>query len=297
MAKFHPVMVCGKPWSPDHEVRVAIERAYERSGVLLGDRKRHWLNGFRREFPQRAWELFLADRLNSAEVTFENAGPAGPDFVLRSGNGHRIAIEAIAPNPPDDHTGPLDRELLLSRYTSALLDKAKKVSDWTAQRTDLRDVAHVIAICADGLAEAQTHDVELPLVVSALTGFERTWIDLPVGAQHESTIRVSQAQELRKRGSGAKITLRPFSDPRFDSVAAVLFVRNDPFTRWVKATSPFGLVHNPNARQRLPLGSIEVLGEYYANAAGNLCLRGTNLATFPISLPSDLPSTTLPPAP
>lgn len=235
------------------------------------------------QFWQQLSEVLVAEELRRVPLAFSHQGE-GPDFLLEQ-DGRRVWVEVICPEPvglSDDwlrvvpgQAFAVPSEAMLLRWTAAIKEKSEKLLGRNDGRSlgyltkgiVLQSDAYVIAINGrmlrkDGFPELNGIS-QYPLAVEAAFAigpyavkFERGSRQ-PIGACHTHRPLVSKP-------SGSDVPADTFLDPRFAPVSAIWAVDIDERGLFGE-DSPMAVVHNPLARNPLPLGLLPARHEYVAS--------------------------------
>lgn len=236
----------------------------------------HFLEEFKRQFTQRSWELYLgAVILNHGFRLGKNIGK-GADFELQDQDGSRLAwIEAIAVTPgrgadrvPDMEYGsvvnvPVDQISL--RIISALKKKHDKyLSDLKKSLLRPED-PYVIAI---DRSECGIGDPVIPQILKVLFGIGDLALRVSVGGKRTGEpVSFWMAQSALIKRNGEMIRMSFFEDPKHAGISAVIYTKDHVIN---SPRSPrdigenFIVVHNPNAKNPLPIGFFPFGEEYVA---------------------------------
>ena len=225
----------------------------------------HFLEEIKRQFGQRAWELYLG-------TTFLNRGFAlgahqntGPDFDLRNKvDGKRLAwVEAIAVQKgvgndrvPDLFYGgvmSVPEEEMTLRLTNALSEKFKRYEKGLQEKIIKHGEPYVIAM---DRSELQHVDASMPLILKALFGIGDLTIVFELGQErHEPKDSFHADLPSLDKKNGKPVPMKFFLDPKHAGVSAVIYsmdnILNSPRVPGEMGEN-FIVVHNPNATNSLP---------------------------------------------
>jgi hypothetical protein len=244
--------------------REFLEKAWDRVGHLVGDRRRHFLSEFRSSFHAKSWELYLLAVLSDAGCGIEPGKPEGPDICATIG-GKRVWIEAVVPTPgapesPDrvfqrpagEWAGALYPEAtLLLRYRSVLEEKLKKVDSYIAKGVVAPSDVVLIAVNQGGILDSDLHDVEVPAIVKAVFPIGETVVVVKPYSDEPPRVEVPARFAVTKK-KGAEVSTTFFLEPRSAAVSGVLFASQVVWNLQKSAEKDLGLVHNPRAAAPLP---------------------------------------------
>lgn len=244
------------------------------------------------------WEMLLASHLKNIRLDVSSADE-GPDFRI-SRSDQTIWIEAICPSPsglPDEwlrkskpgevRVWSLPHEEMVLRWTAALKEKKEKltgrperdrVTGKKIERQGYVDKGivgpadpYVIAVssCRLSRLESDCHIgiSQLPFAVEAV--FPVGPIEVVINRKTMETVdtRHGHRSYIRKP-SGAEVPTDSFLNPAYAQVSAVL---GSPAGLYAAcgASTPIAVVHNPLAKNRLPVGILGADQEYVAEDRGD----------------------------
>lgn len=226
-----------------------------------------------KHFLQRYWEMYLTVALMANGARPIRTGNAGPEFhyLYRK---QRVWIEAIAPSggvgddevkendPSDNFRVPVERILL--RYTAALREKRLKVAKDIARGIVGPSDAYVVGVNGRGIPYAPWGNT-LPYMVQAL---------FPIGPlvltfdrrTKRITNRSYERREAVTKRSGVNVPTTAFLDPSYADISAAIHSSIDAANNLRRLGGDFYVVHNPNARNPLPIEAFGQWPQYvYAN--------------------------------
>jgi hypothetical protein len=238
--------------------------------------------------------MLLASHFKGIGLSISSAD-AGPDFKIVH-SGQTIWVEAICSAPtglPDDwlresragevRIRNLPYEEMLLRWTSALKGKKEKLDGWRQGKGIVGpDDPYVIAISACRLRQFEMdlhYSIsQLPYAVEAV--FPVGAIENVINPETMETVetRYGHRWYLRKP-SGAEVPTDNFLNPDYAGVSAIL---GSPagLNAACGYESPIAVVHNPLAKNPLPIGILKPDQEYVAeNKRDHYELRDINEAT------------------
>jgi type I restriction enzyme S subunit len=208
----------------------------------------------KKEFHQRAWEMYLACTLLNRGFSLQERKNRGPDICLLIGD-RIIWIEAVTPSVgkgkdkvPEIRYGiaqEVPEAQILLRLTSALRSKAEKYKEYLHKNFIKEDEPYIIAINRGAIPHP---DPQIPLILKCLfsIGFEKIHIRGEKPTEHYW----SKREELIKR-SGSSVSMGFFENPEHRGVSAVIYCKdsilNSPQDRSEMGNN-FVLVLNPLAK-------------------------------------------------
>lgn len=233
----------------------------------------HFREDARNHFLQRYWEMYLTVALMANGSTPIRSGAIGPEFHFVYRN-KRVWVEATAPSagsgadeikendPSDNFSVPVERILL--RYTAALREKQRKVAKDVAKGIVGPADPYVVAVNCRGIPYAPWGNT-LPYMVQAV---------FPVGPfvltfdrrTKRITDRSYERRESVMKKSGAQVPTTAFLDPSYASISAAIHSSIDAANNLRRLGGDFYVIHNPRARNPLPLEAFAQWPQYvYAN--------------------------------
>lgn len=236
----------------------------------------HFLQDFRHQFTQRCWEMYLG-------VTFLNRGFSlaphsneGPDFDLRNPDNKRVCwVEAIAvkkgrndspdrvPNVIYDTVGTVPTEQIVLRISAGLKEKFQKyISDKKKGIVQEND-PYVIAL---DRSETEHVDAQLPNILKAVFGIGDQAFRLRVGGKPVKNPETfwTHLPSIKKQ-SGNEVSMHFFTNPEHAGISAVIYSKEhviDSPRHPEEMGENFFIVHNPLAKNSLPLGTFPFGTEY-----------------------------------
>lgn len=234
----------------------------------------HFVEDFRRQFSQRAWELYLGGTLLNRGFKLGQHNRMGPDFDLRDENNNRLTwIEAIAPEHgtgddrvPDTKHGvvvSVPEEEMLLRIANALTKKYQKYQLEVTKGVVKKHESYVIAVNRSNAGDV---DPELPLILKAVFGIGHQTLRINVDGvrQEDPEVFWSGRPTINKR-SGKDVQMLFFQNPLYSGISAVIYcidnILNSP-NMPEEMGENFVIVHNPLAKNPLPVGFFPFGDEY-----------------------------------
>jgi hypothetical protein len=265
-------------------VRVALTRIWNAHGHLLPEAPEQFVDQFRRDFPQRSWELYVLAWLARSGATLERSPGTGPDFCARHPRIGRFWIECVVPTPGtgenrvwerDDNTrvwsGPPDEPLAL-RYTSTVQAKITKITSYRRRNIVAPTEPVIVALNQGAIRDSDLHDVELPLAMMVLYGVGDTVLRIDPYA-HTSEVEVQPRIEIQNR-SGAPVSAVIFAEPASAVIAGVMLARTNIFNLFWGRRRKLLMAHNPSATIAVPVGALPWRGEVWVGDDRRLLHRG-----------------------
>lgn len=219
-------------------------------------------NEFKKQFNQRAWELYLGSTLLNRGYTLGGHSNVGPDLEIRYKD-KSIWIEAIAVEKgegqdkvPNVQYGKLmdvpEKEMLL-RLTAGLRDKHQKHLRYLKDGIVSQDDPFVIAIDRSPLEHP---DAQIPLILKCLFAIGHQVLFLK-REQHQPRTEGStwSAREKVSKISGSEVGMLMFRDASFEGISAVIYCAQNILNSSRDSNrmgDNFVIVHNPFAKNPLP---------------------------------------------
>jgi len=123
--------------------RRALSRIWTSLGHLVPEAPEQFVSEFRRDFPARAWELFVLGYLKRAGAVLHRSPSTGPDFCATLDGVGRFWVECVVPRhgegadavprrAPGQRSGSLPPTSLVAlRYANAITGKIRNHADAT----------------------------------------------------------------------------------------------------------------------------------------------------------------------
>lgn len=256
----------------------------------LADRKftAELTSGSDAKFWSRVSEALLAERLQDKTFPARLKPGQGPDLLVLDGH-RKVWIEVICPEPvglPDSWcniepgtVSDFPHQAILLRWTSAIKEKTEKllgssngeVEGYLHNGVVATDDAYVIAVngcrLRHGPFSALLGISQFPFAAEAV---------FPIGPyqlqiNRETLKVVERGHQVRfhiEKPNGALVPASMFLDLRFAAISAIYAVELDA-TSIIGNREPTVVVHNPLAKNPVPLGFLNADDEYVAIASGD----------------------------
>lgn len=226
---------------------------------------KQFLNDFRKQFTQRAWELYLGATLLSRGFRLGKHRDSGPDLDIQNKTGDkRLAwVEAIAVEKGDGNdrvpemvynsVGSVPEEQMMLRLTGGLDKKFKKYCDELKKGVVKYDESYVIAIDRSAL---QHVDASAPLILKVLFGIGDLTITFALeNGKHKPTGTFWSELPKLDKTSGQPVSMKFFLDPAHAGISAVIYshhgILNSPRIP-EEMGEDFIIALNPHAKNPLP---------------------------------------------
>ena len=235
----------------------------------------HFLEDFKHQFAQRAWELYLGTTFINHGFVLAKHNDEGPDFDLCDTNGKRITwVEAISvkkgagpdkvPDTAYNRASTIPTDEMVLRLATGLDTKFKKyVQD--CQKGIIKDnESYVIAI---DRSEVEHLDAMLPNILKVLFGIGQLALQMRLGGKPvENPESFWTHEPFIKKQNGSSISMHFFDNPEHSGISAVIYskdgILNSP--RNPHMGENFFIVHNPLAKNPLSHGFLPFGEEYVA---------------------------------
>ncbi len=221
---------------------------------------------FKKQFNQRAWEMYLGSTLLNKGHVLGDHSDVGPDFKIAYEN-KQIWVEAIAVEKgtgkdkvPDIVYGKMidvpEKEMLL-RLTSGIKEKYQKYLSYLSNNLINPNDPFIIAIDRSPLEHS---DPQIPLIFKCLFAIGHQVLHIKkLGSQTKAKTR-TEASNWSSRDkvykiSGSEVGMFVFGDNSFEGVSAIIYciqnILNSP-QEIDRMGDGFIIVHNPFAKNPLP---------------------------------------------
>lgn len=227
----------------------------------------------------------------------------GPDFLLMD-NGRRVWIEVVCPQPGDIPAdwlacvpgfGSVPHNQILLRWTAAIKEKTEKLlGSPDGQRkgylqkgvVDPSD-CYVIAVngcrLRHGLASALEGITQYPYAVEAALALGP--YSYSVDLQSNKIVREGYSERyLIPKSNASTVPASTFLDPRNSMVSAIWAVDFNG-TRARFSTEPSAVIHNPLAKNPVPVGFLSSDIEYVSEVEGDFIVLTRRPGTSPRGMP------------
>jgi len=253
--------LCQATYSLRKKTKVWMERLWNQYHTHADS---HFLEEFKRQFTQRAWELYLGVTLLNNGFKLGKQKDDGPDFEILNQEGKpSVWIEAIAVKKgtgndrvPDLSYGtvssiPTDEMVL--RIAAGLDTKYKKYCSDLKNGFIKQNEPYIIAL---DRSELEHVDALLPNILKALFGIGTLALRVRVEGKRVKRPKSSWTSQFEIiKHSGSSVPMLFFENPEHAGISAVIYTRdhviNSP--RGPKQMGQnFTIVHNPYAKNPLP---------------------------------------------
>lgn len=238
-------------------------------------------------FTERFWEMYLGCTLLHCGYEIDTPGDEGPDLYANVGR-LRVWFEATAPSAgtgddqvPEPEPGEATRvpdDQVLLRLTGAI--DAKRQHFEAAETKGITSEHDGAVICINGRKIPHSISDYWPhRIVRAVfpIGYPTVTID------RETSNAVDSGFDLRlqlEKTSGTEIPTTGFTDGSLANISALIYSRVDCANHPYRLGDDFICVHNPNARNPLPIGFLGRGLEYFALSDTLRCLDHSRRRRF-----------------
>lgn len=220
-------------------------------------------NEFKKQFNQRAWELYLGVTLLNRGYHLGDHSNKGPDFKIPVGRSN-IWMEAISVRKGDREDRVPEMEFngkaidvpegeMLLRLSAGLMKKYNKYLSYRKSSIINSSEPFVIAIDRSGLEHT---DPQIPLILKCLFGIGYQVLSINSGKPFSQT--EGSAWSLREKVtkvSGSEVPQLLFRDSTFEGISLVVYCNNNILNcprEPEKMGDNFVMIHNPFAKNPLP---------------------------------------------
>lgn len=239
----------------------------------------HFSSEFKRQFSQRCWELYLGSVLLNRRFKLEKPQRSGPDFKIRDQRtGGAVWIEAIAVNKGDSNDRVPDivynqvvnvptREILL-RIASGIRTKHEVYTGKYLGRAIKETEPFVIAL---NKGELEYGDAFMPNILKVVFGIGDPVVRMRVNgrAVKKPTQSWSQRYAIHNHND-QPVSMLFFENELYSGISAVIYSHlraTDCPRHPSQMGESFVIVHNPLAKNPLPVGFFPFGDEYSVTGA------------------------------
>jgi hypothetical protein len=253
------------------EAKIFVEKLWEKAHEYLDS---DILEELPVQFHQRFWEIYLAASLLEAGLDLQpSISRDGPDICINGGDGSKVWVEAVTTSsgqgsdavqeadPNTVETVPDDPIKL--RLLNAFSAKSEKYCVYRTKNWVSSEEPYIIAINAAQVPSA-TLERDIPRIVKSLLS-----IGFPVLHLNGKTLEVSgssyEYQGEVVKVSGTKLETNFFLNSKYSGISAVIYSCTDVLNHPAEIGGELLLIHNPLARNPLPLGFLKKGREYWVD--------------------------------
>lgn len=247
--------------------RALFEELYEKFQPYKDS---HFDSQVKIDFNARSWEMYLANVFLENGIAISSSDK-GPDIKIEYKD-RNIWIECVASKngsgsdrvPELLYNGSFqsypEREMML-RLTGNMEDKFKKYEEYRKKGIVGDEDIFIIAINRSALDHL---DPGIPLILKVLFSIGHPSFSIHALDKTRKTSTKpfwSKRANIRKK-SGEPIPVNYFEDEKYSGVSAVIYSKTSVLSHPKNVGSDCIIVHNPKARNPLPLGSFPFFDEY-----------------------------------
>lgn len=198
--------------------------------------------------------MYLAVAFLDRGLKISPGSGTGPEFYFLSGQ-TKVWVEAVAPGPGTGSDRVPETELgvayevptakILLRFANALAKKRARYRSAIAAATISAPDGYMLAINSRRIPHAPYGNT-LPYFVQALLPFGDLTLTLDRASHKIEDVFYAPRETVAKENQ-ATVTMRPFLDPEFAFVSAVLHSAVDCVNRPPELGGDFAVLHNPSA--------------------------------------------------
>lgn len=295
----HPLYRACLEHSSKRSIADELRRIWETYGMMHPDDPEWFVGEFRRDFPARAWELYVLYWLVSSGATLAprlrgraNSAAKGPDFCATHSNVGRFWIECVVATPGEGKNrvwqrttetswnGPPDEPLQL-RYASSICDKIEKISKRYAGIIAPSEPV-VLALSQGAIRDSDLNDLEFPLAMGMLYGVDGTveTVDADTGESKFTTRR----RKVIQKPSGARVSSWIFGDAGSEVISGLMLTRVGIYELFTAPRPLMLMAHNPRALNGIPIGALPFRGEVWEDTGKRRLAHRGDVAEFDDSL-------------
>jgi len=234
----------------------------------------HFIEDFKRQFPQRSWELYLGATLLNRGFKLGEHSSTGPDFDVRDNKNSRLTwIEAIAvdkgrggdrvPEMIDGVLADYPEEQMLLRISNALDKKFRSYQSQLMKKIVGDSEPYVIALNRSSLGYV---DPGLSLILKALFGIGHQTLRVIVKGVRQKKPESSWTSRPKiSKLIGSSVPMLFFEEKKYAGISAIIYCKDDILNspRLLEEMGEnFVIVHNPLAKNPLCDGFFSFGDEY-----------------------------------
>jgi hypothetical protein len=231
-----------------------------------------FLQEVRKDFHPRFWEMYLGFSLIKKRISLApyNKRKGGPDLLILSEK-LKVWLEAVAPTAGTSANAVPEREFgvvrdvpdeqIKLRYCSVIDKKYNQYYKYTEKKIILEDDCYVIAVNGGAIPSA-SKEIDIPRIVRCVLPFGNEVIEIKLDSLEVLDVHY-QYQDASYNKSGSSVSTNIFLNSKYDVISAILFSNVDALNYPNYPGNDFVLIHNPIAKNPLPIGFIKLGREYW----------------------------------
>ena len=232
---------------------------------------KQFLDEIETNLKSRFWEMYLgcAFIYNDFNLELPNHN-GGPDLKINYNNTN-LWVEAVTPQKGDgeDKLKELPnmvvvnvrQDKMILRIQNSIDEKKRKYSNWIDKNIVSENEPFILAINGSELTFGIT-EREMPLILRAISQFGDQYLTfnkenfeiIDQGYHYENSVTKS---------SGTVINKNIIENEDYNFISAFLYSCVDPLNRPGNMGDDFILIHNPIAKNNLPIGFLKLGREFY----------------------------------
>jgi hypothetical protein len=250
--------------------RTFLEQLWQECGRFLDANAAHHAMV---DMPPVFWELYLAHALRRSGINIveQNRGKKtqrGPDLFAVD---PEVWIEAVVANPGSGgdalqapplgavYSVPVDSFIL--RLRSVIEAKSRIIKGYIQDKIIQQEQAAVIAI-SGCMLYTQFSEQPIPRIVRAALGVGNLVVDVNRNREATAGYSVEESVQIEKC-TGALVRTDVFLNSEYAHISALIYSASDWVNTPYEPGTEFIVIHNENARVKLPHGWLPVGDEYW----------------------------------
>ncbi len=246
--------ICSAKHEEQKEIKYFCESLWKK---FINYADKHFLSEIQSNFYERYWEMYLTVTLLEWDYSIESHN-RGPDILIKNET-RKIWIEAVAsgngssedsvPNVKMNTTQIVPEEKIILRLRNSIESKSTVYKKYVNDLVIEDNEPFVIAL--NGAKLNFMTDDDIPCIIKAL---------LPIGDYYSSFRDEALGIEFRDKiikNNKAAVSTNIFLDDKYKHISAILYSNVSAHGFDKDLGSDFILIHNPKARNPLPMDFLE----------------------------------------
>ena len=219
----------------------------------------------------RFWEMYLGCSFlyNNFKLELPNI-KGGPDLIINYKNTN-LWVEAVTPQkgdgedklekPPNMVVVNVPQDKMILRIQNSIDEKKRNYLGWIDKNVVRENEPFILAINGSELIFGRT-EREMPLILRAISQFGNQYLTF----SKEDFEIIGQGfhfEESVTKSSGTVINKNIIENKDYNFISAFLYSCVDPLNRPEKMGDDYILIHNPLAKNTLPIGFLKLGREFY----------------------------------